>query len=83
MDRLVSRWDPDEHAAVIALEMREQQRVDAAGWNAKLKQPHGCPAIGIDHEMGLNRPLVALSRSRAKIRRATGELHPQNSEAKY
>ena len=66
----MSRWDPDEHAAVIAMEMRERQRVDAVDCNAKLKQPHGCPVIGIDQEMGLSRPLVALSRSRAMTRRA-------------
>jgi hypothetical protein len=52
------------------MEMRERQRVDAVDCNAKLKQPHGCPVIGIDQEMGLSRPLVALSRSRAMTRRA-------------
>ena len=61
----MSRWDPDEHAAVIAMEMRERQRVDAVDCNAKLKQPHGCPAIGIDQEMGLSRGVFCNRRYRS------------------
>ena len=58
---------------VIAVKMREQQRVDPADGNAELKQPHGGAAPGIDQH-GVIARFDQCARTEAI---GTGDWHPR------